>query len=78
MKYVHLLNCSVLLLIALVLMGCGASAPTELDAAGEVALRAEMAKVEAAEQEHFRKSTQQQASQANGQREGENVGEPSF
>lgn len=78
MKYVHLLNCSVVLLVALVLMGCGASAPTELDAAGEVALRAEMAKVEADEQEHFRKSTQQQAPQVNRQQEGENVGERSF
>lgn len=78
MKYVYLLNGSVLLSGALVLMGCGSSTPIELDTAGEVALRAEMAKVEAAEQEHFRNSTQQQASQANGQREGENVGEPRF
>jgi len=78
MKYIHLLSCSALLAVAFVALGCGSNAPVELDAAGEVALRAEMAKVEAAEQEHFRQATQQQAPQANRQQEGENVGERSF
>ncbi len=83
MKYLHLLNGSILLTISLVLLGCGSGGPKELDAAAEQELRSEMAKVEATEQEHFRKSpppatAPQQAPEANQRNEGSNVGEQSF
>lgn len=83
MKYLHLLNGSVLLTISLVVLGCGSGGPKELDAAAEQEMRSEMAKVEAAEQEHFRKSpppatAPQKTPEQNPRVEGSNQGEPSF
>lgn len=57
-------------------VGCGSSAPKTLDAAGEAALRADLSRVEAVEQEHFR--SQPPAAPAARVEEGANFQEPSF
>lgn len=57
--------------------GCGSSKPGELDAATEEAMKAEMSRVESAEQEHFRQNPPA-AAPVQQVEEGANFSEPSF
>lgn len=62
--------------IVVAAIGCGSSKSVELDAAAEEAMKAEMSRVEAAEQEHFRQNPP--AAPVQQVEEGANFSEPSF
>lgn len=56
-KLVQRFRCSMLMILTLILTGCGSGGPVELDAAGEQALREDMARVATEEQDQRRRST---------------------
>ena len=56
-KLMQRFACSVAVMLTLILVGCGSGGPVPLDAAGEQALREDMARVATEEQDQRRRST---------------------